>query len=103
MNYLIVKDGIIVNSIVCTDDETAAKFDAVPWYDGANIGFEYNPPDPEPIKPEPTTEERLDNLEASLAQTDDTAIALFEAQLEQEAINTAQDDALIEIYEMLGG
>lgn len=38
-----------------------------------------------------------------LAQADETAIELYEAQMEQEEINTAQDDALIEIYELIGG
>jgi len=31
------------------------------------------------------------------------AIELYEAQAEQEAINAAQDEALIEIYEMMEG
>lgn len=57
----------------------------------------------ESTESKPTTEERLDTLEASLAQTDDTAIELYEHMLLQEEINTAQDDALIEIYELLGG
>jgi AhpD family alkylhydroperoxidase len=42
-------------------------------------------------------------LEEALAQTDETAIALFESQAEQESINAQQDDALLDIYEMLGG
>lgn len=51
----------------------------------------------------PTTDERLASLEDALAQTDETAIELFEAQEEQKEINAAQDDALIEIYELLEG
>lgn len=58
---------------------------------------------PEPAEPEPTTEERITALEAQIAQADETAIELFEMQLAQEEINAAQDDALIEIYEMIGG
>ena len=65
---------------------------------------------PDPSEPEPTTEERIAALEEDniaikeqLQQADDTAIELFEMQMAQEAINTAQDDALIEIYEMIGG
>ena len=42
-------------------------------------------------------------LEDALAMTDETAIELFEAMMVQEEINTAQDDALIELYEMIGG
>lgn len=58
---------------------------------------------PEPTEPEPTTEERVTALEAQVAQADETAIELFEMQMAQEEINTAQDDALIELYEMIGG
>lgn len=47
MNYLIVEDGVIVNIIVCDNDEIAAKFGAVASYEGANIGAEYSPPAPE--------------------------------------------------------
>lgn len=39
----------------------------------------------------------------SLAMADETAIELFEAQIAQDEINAAQDNALIEIYEMVGG
>lgn len=57
--------------------------------------------------PEPETQvtinDRVTSLEEALIQTDETAIALFEAQMEQEEINVAQDEALIEIYEMIGG
>ena len=42
-------------------------------------------------------------LEDQLAQADETAVELFEMQLAQEEINAAQDDALVEIYEMIGG
>lgn len=58
---------------------------------------------PAPSEPEPSTEERLTALEEQVAQADETAIELFEMQLAQEEINAAQDDALIEIYEMIGG
>lgn len=50
-----------------------------------------------------TDKQRVSALEEALAQTDETAIELYEAQAEQEAINAAQDEALIEIYEMIGG
>lgn len=65
---------------------------------------------PEPEEPAPTPEERIAALEAEnvtikeqLQQADDTAIELYEANLAQEEINAAQDDALIEIYELIGG
>lgn len=68
-------------------------------------------PDPDPAPdPDPTTEDRVAALEAEnatikeqLQQADDTAIELYEANMAQEEINAAQDDALIEIYELIGG
>ena len=57
-------------------------------------------PDPDPG---PTLAERVTDLEDALAATDETAIELYEAMAAQEEINTAQDDALIEIFEMIGG
>ena len=59
-------------------------------------------PEPEP-ESGPTTEERIAALEDQLAQADETNIALFEAQAAQEEINTAQDEALIALFEMIGG
>ena len=50
----------------------------------------------------PTTEQRVSDLEEQLVQADETAIALYEAQEEQESINAQQDEALMEIYEMIG-
>ena len=57
MNYLIVSDGIIENIIVCTSDDVAAQFGAVPSYDGVRIGDPYEPPPPP--DPEPTEIEQL--------------------------------------------
>ena len=63
---------------------------------------QFTPPALEP-EPEPSPLDRLEALEEALAQTDETAIALFESRAEQESINAQQDDALLDIYEMLGG
>ena len=52
--------------------------------------------------PPPTTSERISILEEQLAQSDETAITLYEAQEAQETINAQQDEALMEIYEMIG-
>ena len=41
--------------------------------------------------------------DAALIQADETAIALFEGQLAQEEINLVQDEALIQLYEMMKG
>ena len=55
-------------------------------------------------EPEPptTTEQRVSDLEEQLVQADETSIALYEAQEAQEVINAQQDEALMEIYEMIG-
>ena len=58
MDYCIVEDGVIVNMIVAEAD-FAAEIGALPGYDGAFIGAAYSPP-PSP----PTTDERLEKLEA---------------------------------------
>lgn len=52
--------------------------------------------------PELSPDERISILEEQLAQSDETAIALYEAQEAQETINAQQDEALMEIYEMIG-
>lgn len=72
--------------------------------DGTLVGITAKevPVVPEP-DPEPTADERVSALEEALAQTDETAITLYEAQAEQETINASQDEVLLEIYEMLGG
>ena len=41
--------------------------------------------------------------DAALMQADETAIALFEEQLAQNEINRVQDEALIELYEIMEG
>lgn len=46
-------------------------------------------------------EAKVKGLESDLADTDETAIALYESSLEQEEVNAAQDEALIELYEAL--
>ena len=43
MDYLVVKDGIIENIIVCENDEIAKEFNAVPSYEDAEIGKKYDP------------------------------------------------------------
>lgn len=97
--------AIIPDDMVCENfpfgEVEAAEVDGVmtvtKWVPG-----ELPDPEPEP-DPEPTVDERITALEEALAQTDETAIELYEAQAEQEAINAAQDEALIEIYELMEG
>lgn len=83
----------------CSDDQIdreleIAKMDS---YNG-EVTVEDIPDEPQ----EPTTEQRVSELEEQIIQADETAIALYEAQEEQEAINAQQDEALMEIYEMIG-
>lgn len=49
------------------------------------------------------TNRDVTTLQEDLATTDETAIQLYEEHLEQKDINQAQDDALIELYETIGG
>ena len=63
---------------------------------------EYTIEDDGEPEPPPTTEQRVSDLEEQLVQADETAIALYEAQETQETINAQQDEALMEIYEMIG-
>ena len=63
---------------------------------------EYTIEDDGEPEPPPTTEQLVSDLEEQLAQSDETAITLYEAQEAQEAINSQQDEALMEIYEMIG-
>ena len=42
------------------------------------------------------------NLEQQLAETDEAAIQLYEANIALEEANAEQDEAIIEIYEMMG-
>ena len=81
MEYCIVEDGVIVNLIVAEAD-FAAEIGALPSYEGAAIGGAYTPPAPEPEPP--TTDERLEKLEA-------------ENKLLQEQVSAQADQA--EFYE----
>lgn len=58
--YCIIKNGVIINIIVCESDEIAAEFGALPSYDGAKIGDKYNPPIPI---------SQMDRLEAQMTYT----------------------------------
>lgn len=53
-------------------------------------------------KPEPAMEERLAEAENCLLTVDEVAVKLYEQQLQQETVNIAQDEALCELYEMMG-
>lgn len=52
---------------------------------------------------EPTTDERVASLEEQLAESDAVALALYEAQVAQESVIAEHDEAILGIYEMIGG
>lgn len=45
---------------------------------------------------------KQEDMKSQLVNADETAIALYESQEQQDIINAQQDEALMEIYEMLG-
>ena len=98
-NVGIIEDGIITNIIVLPDDIDPELFGAVEIPEDAKIGDKYF-----------TLEERIAMLEAEnaklqahLSVSDEAAIDLYEAHLDQAIINAEQDEAIIEIYEMMEG
>ena len=58
MEYLIVENNVITNIIVCDNDDIAAKFGALPSYEGAAIGKPYQP-----------AANQLDRIEAQITYT----------------------------------
>jgi hypothetical protein len=71
------------------------------WVDSVTPGTIPPDPDPQPVKP--TLADRVSTLESALSETDETAIALYESLESQQETNEAQDEALIELYELVGG
>lgn len=50
-----------------------------------------------------TNDESIGALNEQLSVVDEVAIELYEMEASQEEINNAQDEALIELYELIGG
>lgn len=68
--------------------------------DGNEVILGGDIPDIDELFPkEPTTEQRVSDLEEQLVQADETAIALYESLQEQETINIQQDEALVDADE----
>ena len=86
-----------------TAEEVNGIMTVTKWTPGTIPEPEPAPTPAKPVNPGPTLNERVTDLEDALSITDETAIELYEAMMAQEEINTAQDDALIELYEMIGG
>lgn len=100
MDYLLIEDGVIVNIIVCEDDETAALFGAVPSYEGATIGAAYAPPPPEPEKP--TIDQRVETLETDVSDLtkaiktpDALASAIYVSRQTLDGVSITTDDQRI--------
>lgn len=95
MEYCIVKDGVIVNMIVAEAD-FAAEIGALPAYEGAAIGGAYTPPPPEPEPP--TTEERVEKLEAELVSAQSAAAITFVTLCETGSIDAVTASEHTELF-----
>lgn len=95
MEYCIVEDGVIVNMIVAEAD-FAAEIGALPAYEGAAIGGAYTPPPPEPEPP--TTEERVEKLEAELLSAQSAAAITFVTLCETGTIDTVTASEHTELF-----
>lgn len=98
--YAIVPDGMIAAIM-----ETRGFCDIELNEDGTEVvSFTALPiPEISDKVPIPSTDERVAELEKQLLLADETAVELYETQIVQEEINMAQDEALVEIYEIIEG
>ena len=68
MNFCIVNEENIIENIIVADESFASEIGALPYYDGADIGTVYAPPQPEP-EPDPEPELSVwDELDAAYQQ-----------------------------------
>ena len=95
MEYCIVEDGVIVN-IIASEADFAAEIGAQPGYDGAAIGGAYNPPEPEPEPP--TTEERVEKLEAEMVSAQSAAAITFVTLCETGSIDAVTASEHTELF-----
>lgn len=95
MEYCIVEDGAIVNMIVAEAD-FAAEIGALPAYEGAAMGGAYTPPPPEPEPP--TTDERLEKLEAELVSAQSAAAITFVTLCETGSIDAVTASEHTELF-----
>lgn len=95
MEYCIVEDGVIINMIVA-DADFAAEIGALPAYEGAAIGGAYTPPPPEPEPP--TTDERIEKLEAELVSAQSAAAITFVTLCETGTIDTVTASEHTELF-----
>lgn len=95
MEYCIVEDGVIVNIIVAEAD-FAGEIGALPAYEGAAMGGAYTPPPPEPEPP--TTEERVEKLEAELVSAQSAAAITFVTLCETGSIDAVTASEHTELF-----
>lgn len=93
-----IRQEIYDAEVLSPDENFEADMSAIQARAYGEVTVEDIPDEPH----KPTTEQRVAYLEEQLAQADETAINLYEAQEAQEVINAQQDEALMEIYEMIG-
>lgn len=60
MEFCIVSSENIIENIIVADAAFAESIGALPYYEGADIGLEYAPPEPEPEPEEPSVWDELD-------------------------------------------
>lgn len=95
MDYCIVEDGVIVNMIVA-EANFAGEIGALPAYEGAAINGAYTPPPPEPEPP--TTEERVEKLEAELVSAQSAASITFVTLCETGSIDAVTASEHTELF-----
>lgn len=95
MEYCIVEDGVIVNMIVAEAD-FAGEIGALPAYEGAAMGGAYTPPPPEPEPP--TTDERLEKLEAEMVSAQSAAAITFVTLCETGSIDAVTASEHTELF-----
>ena len=68
MNYCIVNAENVIENIIVADESFANEIGALPYYEGADVGSVYAPPQPEP-EPDPEPELSVwDELDAAYQQ-----------------------------------
>ena len=117
IRYLTVKPAVDLDTLsgtvqMYTDDGFLLSEDSVDKFERkkmtGTLFVMTNKPDPKPVDHTKKPEYRISMLEIEnqklqerLAESDEIAIELYEANLNQEAINAEQDEAIIEIYEAM--
>lgn len=88
---------------ITIDDNVVTSMEVNQQAYDAYIEYLNSLPEPEePVDPIVELNNKVSDLSDQLAETDEAAIELYEANLALEQANADQDEAIIEIYEMMG-